>query len=247
MKKWPIALQVYSVRDFAANDFKATALKIKEMGYDGVELAGTYGMKAVECKAILDKVGLELVCAHVGIDLIEDDEALRDFAATGMKLIAIPGIPGPTNEEELTATIARIKAAGERCKALGMQLLYHNHDSEFRKIGDKTILAHFFDGISPELLQVEPDVCWVRVGGDKPTDFIRRYTGRTPVIHLHDYSTEDGMEFRPVGYGEQDVPSILKACEDAGTQWIIVEQDNPGMGLDSLTCAGYSARYLKTF
>lgn len=247
MKKWPIAMQVYSIRDVASTDFEGSMRRLKEQGYDGVELAGTYGKSAVEIKAILDEIGLELVCAHTGIDVLENDALLDDYAATGMKLICIPAFPLPTNEEELAASIARIKNAAERCKARGMTLLYHNHDSEFRKIGDKTILAHFFDGISPELLQVEPDVCWVRVGGDKPTDFIRRYTGRTPVIHLHDYSTEDGMEFRPVGYGEQDVPSILKACEDAGTQWIIVEQDNPGMGLDSMTCAGMSAHYLKTF
>lgn len=247
MKKWPIAMQVYSIRDAASADFEGSMRRLKEQGYDGVELAGTYGRTAVEIKAVLDEIGLELVCAHTGIDVLEDDALLDDYAATGMKLICIPAFPLPTSEEELEAAIARIKNAAERCRERGMQLLYHNHASEFEKIGGKTILAHFFDSISPELLQVEPDVCWVRVGGDKPTDFIRRYAGRTPVIHLHDYSTEDGMEFRPVGYGEQDVPSILKACEDAGTRWIIVEQDDPGMGMDSMTCAGYSARYLRTF
>ena len=249
MKKWPIALQVYSVRDFAANDFKATALKIKEMGYDGVELAGTYGMKAVECKAILDKVGLELVCAHVGIDLIEDDEALRDFAATGMKLIAIPGIPGPTNEEELTATIARIKAAGERCKALGMQLLYHNHDVEFKKIGDQSILDTYYSEIPADLLQTELDTCWVNVAGEKPAPYVRKYTGRAPVVHLKDFSGQKGVDFafRPVGYGVQDIPSIVAAAEDAGAAWLIVEQDMPSMNRTSLECAEMSVKYLHSF
>ena len=38
MKKFPIALQVYSGRDQAEDDFAGTMAKVREMGYDGVEL-----------------------------------------------------------------------------------------------------------------------------------------------------------------------------------------------------------------
>ena len=44
MKTLPVAVQVYSVRDDAERDFKGTMQKLKEMGYDGVELAGLYGL-----------------------------------------------------------------------------------------------------------------------------------------------------------------------------------------------------------
>lgn len=56
MKTLPVAVQVYSVRDDAERDFKGTMQKIKDMGYDGVELAGLYGMKPAEVKAILEEV-----------------------------------------------------------------------------------------------------------------------------------------------------------------------------------------------
>ena len=123
MKKWPIAMQVYSIRDAASADFEGSMRRLKEQGYDGVELAGTYGRTAVEIKAVLDEIGLELVCAHTGIDVLEDDALLDDYAATGMKLICIPAFPLPTNEEELEAAIARIRNAAERCRERGMQLL----------------------------------------------------------------------------------------------------------------------------
>ena len=123
MKKWPIVLQVYSVRGDAETDFAGAMRAVKAMGYDGVELAGTYGMTAVECKKILDAVGLELVSAHVNIDLLEDDAVLDDYAATGIKFVAIPWLVGPKSAEELEAVIARIAKIGERVKAKGMQLL----------------------------------------------------------------------------------------------------------------------------
>ena len=60
---------------------------IKDMGYDGVELAGLYGLEsAVACKKILDEVGLELVSAHIGFDVLEDDAvAARHQIAVGVR------------------------------------------------------------------------------------------------------------------------------------------------------------------
>ena len=40
----PIGLQLYSVRDDMAKDFKGTLQKVKEMGYEGVEFAGLYSI-----------------------------------------------------------------------------------------------------------------------------------------------------------------------------------------------------------
>ena len=144
MKERLIALQVYSVRDAAEADFAGTMRQVKEMGYDGVELAGTYGMTAVEAKKILDEIGLELVSAHVPMDQLEDDAVLDDYAAAGLKHIAIPWLTGPKTKEELDAAIARIRSVGQRCKARGMQLLYHNHDFEFEKIDGRYILDAYY-------------------------------------------------------------------------------------------------------
>ena len=54
----PVAVQVYSVRDDAKADLRATLTKIKEMGYDGVEFAGLYDHTGDEVRAMLDEIGL---------------------------------------------------------------------------------------------------------------------------------------------------------------------------------------------
>ena len=73
MIKKPIALQVYSVREDAAADFAGTMKKVREMGYDGVELAGLYGMDAAQVKAVLDDDRLSAVSAHVPVNELLDD------------------------------------------------------------------------------------------------------------------------------------------------------------------------------
>lgn len=266
MKKWPIALQVYTVRDYAAADFEGTMRLVKEMGYDGVELAGTYDLgSAAACKQILDKVGLELVSAHVNLDLLEDVAVLDDYASTGIEYVAIPWMEAPKDEQELAAVIARIRAIGESCKARGMQLLYHNHDFEFGKIGGSYILDAYYAEIPADLLQTELDTCWVNVGGENPADFVRKYSGRAPVVHLKDFvggktenmyaligndtAKEDSkgkFEFRSVGDGVQDIPAILAAADEAGAAWVVVEQDSPTPGKTPLECAKMSIDYLKS-
>ena len=48
MYDFPVALQLYSVRDDMASDFEGTLKKVKAMGYDGVEFAGLFGHSAAE-------------------------------------------------------------------------------------------------------------------------------------------------------------------------------------------------------
>lgn len=50
----------------------------------------------------------------------------------------------------------------------------------------------------------------------------------------------------PVGHGEQDMPSILAACEDAGANWVVVEQDDPAKGATRLESVKLSREYLQT-
>ena len=66
-----VALQVYSVRDFAEKDLRHTG-KNKEMGYDGVEFAGLYGNQAGQVKMV-QETGLIPISAHVPLDEMLSD------------------------------------------------------------------------------------------------------------------------------------------------------------------------------
>ena len=51
------------------------------------------------------------------------------------------------------------------------------------------------------------------------------------------------FEFRPVGYGKQDVPTILRAAIASGAEYLVVEQDNP-VEQTSLEAVEMSRKYL---
>ena len=80
---------------------------------------------------------------------------------------------------------------GKACKAHGIQTLYHNHDFEFAKMPDgRYALDYIYDTIPADLLQTELDTCWVKVAGEDPAAYVRKYTGRSPLVHLKDFHKE---------------------------------------------------------
>jgi protein SCO1/2 len=54
---FPIALQLYTVREDLANDFEGTLRKVKAMGYEGVEFAGLFGHKPESIQKLTETVG----------------------------------------------------------------------------------------------------------------------------------------------------------------------------------------------
>ncbi|MFX5084995.1 hypothetical protein ABTC40_20350, partial [Acinetobacter baumannii] len=77
--------------------------------------------------------------------------------------------------------------------------------------------------IPAERLIAEFDLGWVHVGGAKPADYINRYKGRVPLAHFKDFG--EGRSDTEIGAGSVDFDSVLKVAEDAGIQYIIVEQE----------------------
>ena len=265
----PIAVQVYSVRDDASANLYGTLKKIKEMGYDGVEFAGLYGAKPADIKACCQELGLIPISAHVPyVDMLKDPiGVLSDYAEIGCKYVVVPYLMPEHRPDNANFpyVVEFIGILGKAAKTFGMQMLYHNHDFEFLKIDGKYALDILYEEVPADLLQTELDTCWVNIGGENPADYIMKYSGRCPVVHLKDFFGEksddmyeligiekkaptrpSNFEFRPVGSGLQNFPAILDASEKAGAQWVIVEQDNPSMGLKPLECIEKSREYLKT-
>ena len=265
----PVALQLYSVRGDMGADLPRTLRAVKEMGYDGVEFAGLFGYAPADIRDLLREIGLIAVSAHVPMAemLADPRKAFTDYQTIGCRYIAIPYLgenerPGGAKFDE---TLENIKVLGALAKEFGITLLYHNHDFEFIKLDGVYGLDVMYNTVPADLLQTQLDTCWVKVGGEDPAAYIRKYAGRAPVVHLKDFygeKSEDmyeligiekkaptrpaNFEFRPLGYGMQDFSSILSAAEESGAEWVVVEQDNPSMDKKPMECAAMSRAYLKT-
>lgn len=264
-----VGLQLYSVREALRENLPEALRAVKNMGYDYVELAGgRYGLTGVEMKKALSDAGLICISVHSSPALFQEnpEDVLSYLKELGAGFTAIP-IPAGRLEaytlrwEETTALFGKM---GRFFAENSVQLLYHNHDFEFTPLDGKLVIHRLLEELSSVMLP-EPDLCWISYGGQAPADFLKRYAGRCPVVHLKDYNLSllpskpihkllqegyekpakkslAGFSYAPVGYGVEDWEDALSACGDAGAEYLIVEQDSSP---DPLQDAAKSRAYLR--
>src|SRR5438093_13218169 len=95
MAKIPVALQLYTVRDEMARDFEGTIKSVADIGYQGVELAGTFGKPAEEVRSLLDSLGLRIAGSHVPLTELESNvQAAIDYnLELENKYVVCPWLP----------------------------------------------------------------------------------------------------------------------------------------------------------
>ena len=225
-----LSVQLYTVRDALAQDYVGTLKKLRDIGLEYVEGAGNYGGgTAEEGKALLDDLGLKVSGSHVGLDALQNDldAVIANHKTLGCPYVIIPFLGSDDRDyAKLAATVAPI---GTRLKAEGLTLCYHNHDFEFVEVDGTTGLDLLYARTNPNLLQAELDLAWIKIGGQDPAAYIRKYATRTPLVHLKDYDPSQKPQWRPAGEGVMDWDACLAACKEANVQFGAIELDeSPG-------------------
>lgn len=262
-----IAIQLYSLRDEMVKDFEGTLKKVSEMGYEGVEFAGTLGQPPSEIKKLCDDLNLVPISAHIPfVDMMNNEGVLEYYKEIGCEYVVIPYLTEEyrPDGEKFGELIEGAKKLSKKAEELGLTLCYHNHDFEFVKIGQEYALDYIYRQV-PQL-STQIDTCWSTVAGVDTCKYLEKYTGRVKIVHLKDFTgtksenmykligidddkkqeTDGNFEFRPLGMGTQNFPAIIEASEKAGASWVVYEMDDPSMGKTPLECAKISIDYLKT-
>ena len=232
MTDLPIGLQTYTVRNEMKADLEGTLRQLAEMGYDGVETAGGTSGLPLSTRPLLDELGLGVFGIHAGLpDLEEKFEELVEYCrALGTEYVSV-AYTSPEVHSDVPALAERLNGLGHRLRQEGLTLSYHNHAMELEPYDGTTILAGLLDATDPDAVMAELDVCWVKAGGADPAEYIRRYAGRVPLVHMKDMTPEG--EPADVGDGVLDMPAILRAAVESGARYLIAENDNPPAPMES--------------
>jgi sugar phosphate isomerase/epimerase len=231
MSRLKVGLQMYTLRDELAKDFLGTLRQAAKLGYEGVEFAGYGGLTAPELRAELDALGIVSLGSHISLARMLEaaDEEIEYNLTLGSKYIIVPWLPEERykDEEAVRQTAKDLEAIGKKVTERGLTFCYHNHSFEFEKqIGGQTMFDFIFGSASADVLQVELDACWAFNAGFAPVEVINQYSGRLPLVHFKDLQRGGEKPLTvELGKGEVDLIGIAKAAKEAGTEWLIVEQD----------------------
>ena len=221
-----VALQAYTVREELAVDYLGTLTAIAEIGYEGVELGPPPAeISLVECKDHMTQIGLQVVGSHAGLQQLTDDLGAQvDYLHTmGGRYLGLSH--RFASRQDVLEAAKRFNDIGDACRDAGIQLLYHNHNWEFTKFDGQAAYDLLLDATDPALVKMELDTYWVQRAGEDPVDYLNRLRGRCPLLHIKDMEAGEEQFFAEVGEGVLDWDAIFQAADAAGTQWLVVEQD----------------------
>lgn len=205
-------------------DAKEVLCKIKQAGYDGIELNGFMirptpflvrmltkfaGMPVgkggnFDWKALIKEAGLSVVSVHEDLGTVkrEPETVIAEAKAFGTKYVVITGMYrfDYSDEAAVRQLALDLNDAGKRLMEDGIHLLYHNHNCELRKVSkDKTAYDLLIEETNPQYVNFELDSYWLAEAGVDPLRLMQKLGDRLKLYHINDRGTRaEGASMTPI-------------------------------------------------
>lgn len=224
-----IGAQFYTIRDFCktTEDFAESLKKVADIGYKTVQISGTCEYEPEWLRERLKENGLQCVLTHTPQEkLIKNTvgvAAEHDIFNCRCVGLGWYGFDEEKADQTYENFLRTYKPVARTLKENNKYLMYHNHDREFSKIDGKVVLERLAEEFAPDEMGFTLDTFWVQAAGGDPAQWIERLKGRVPCIHLKDCSFDRKMSV--VGEGNINFERVFQKAEEAGTEYMLVEQD----------------------
>lgn len=222
----PIALQLYTLRELAAQSFENTVRKVADIGYVGVETAGFPNTTPEAAGRLFRELGLQVVGAHNPLPIGDrKNEVIESMQAIGCTRIINPafGADHYQSLSQIRRTCETFNEAAAVAVEHGMTLGIHNHWWEYQQVEQRYIYEVLLEHLDPAVF-FEVDTYWVKVAGHDPAAVLRQLGSRAPLLHIKDGPADNTQSpMVAVGAGIMDWRTIIPAGSAA--EWLIVELD----------------------
>ncbi len=236
----PLAVQLYSLREYAEKDFVQVLKKVADIGYKAVEPAGFWNLSPAEFKKIIDDLGLKIYSSHSPWARSLDD--VNPIVET-MGILGLDNCVcgyGPDDFKDLDAikrTADNTSALQEAFAKQGLTLFQHNHYWEFKRI-DGRLKYDIYAELCPNV-KYEIDCFWsTNKGTEDPVEMLRKFSDKTILIHMKDgvckqnaanAGMKDGLldmkiDLLPLGTGTLPIAELVKNAPEQVSS-IVVELD----------------------
>jgi sugar phosphate isomerase/epimerase len=230
MRPDQIAVQLYTLRELAAQDLPGTLRAVSNAGYRAVELAGLPPIEADVLRGLLAGEELTPIGAHESLERLRADLSglLDRMTVLACPRIIVPWLPDAerTTTDGVRKLAAELGEIARVCADRGIRLGYHNHAFEFAPLDGTTVWDVLLDALPTEV-ELEVDVYWVAIGGRDPVEVIRAVGDRVRLLHMKDMAAGPDRGDVTPGDGTLAWRDIVAAGTEQNADWYVVEEDNP--------------------
>jgi len=242
-----IGIQLFTLRDLLTKDVAGTIAHIAKIGYNQVETyygypgpyatKGFWGLDAKAFKSLLNSHNLTTPSGHYNCLAFLTDgnkdvlkEQIETAAITGQEYYVIPGLPTSIRQagtrEDYQKMAGYFNEAAELAKTHQLKLAYHNHNFEFKDLGNGlTGYQVLLNETDPALVNFELDLFWAINAGLDPLDLFKQYPGRFKMWHVKDMDKTDKNVYTEVGSGSINFKAIFEKARLSGLEHLFIEQD----------------------
>ena len=258
-KKSQVGLQLFTLRELLPKDVKGTIEKVAQAGFTEVETYGFsngkfWGLTPKEFKDLLKANGLKAPSGHYnmeefiktgGTDQLK--ASIDAAAALGGEYFTIAGarVDQTKGADGFKKVAADFNKVAELAKASGLGFAYHNHDFEFKSIGDTTGYEIYLNETDKNLVKFEMDLYWVVRSGNDPLKLIADHPGRFPMWHVKDMDKAKPEWNTEIGNGSIDFKSIFAQAKTSGLKHFFLEHENHYVP-DPIGSITTSCEYIRT-
>jgi sugar phosphate isomerase/epimerase len=238
-KRYPIGLELYSVRDELAKDLPGTLREVAKIGYEAVEFYAPYFSwtlpYAKEVRSRMDDLGLRCYSTHNHLESFTPGEgmakAIELNQIIGARYLILASAGGEDKGiegwkklcEQLTAAVGQLQPHG-------LSAGFHNHQTEWKQLEGGQRVMDVIAANTPKEFVLQFDVGTCLEAGQDPIAWIKANPGRIKSVHLKDWApgnAADNKGYR-VLFGEGVAPwaGITAAVESAGgVEFYLLEQE----------------------
>lgn len=260
---------------------RETLKAVKAAGYDGIELNGfmirptSFLVRAMtkaagmpvgkggnyDWSGLLRDAGLTVVSVHEDLGSIkrDPDAVIAEAQEFGTDKVVITGMYRfDYSDREAVRTLASdLNISGELLKKAGIQLLYHNHNCEFRKV-DKRMTAYDYiiENTDDTCVSFELDSYWPTEAGVSALALMKKLGTRMKLYHINDRGTRvSGPSMTPIiksdsmelGYGNMDLESLIRQALSVSVDAVILESHKNWVDRSPIKSLQLSARFLNRY
>jgi|ERR1051326_819916 sugar phosphate isomerase/epimerase len=239
LKKIPIGLELYSVRDELARDLPNTLKTVAKQGYEVVEFYAPYfkwkAPYAKDVRTQLDDLGLRCYSTHNGFESFSTSDnlahAIELNQILGARYIVLASAPGGTNGVDGWKSLCeKLTAAVEKLEPHGLGAGYHNHHAEWAKLENGQRIMEVIAANTPKQFVLQLDVGTCEEAGADPVEWVKANPGRIKCMHMKDWATAgqgEGKGYRVLfGEGITKWKELVTAAESVGgVEYFLIEQE----------------------
>ncbi|MBC1573952.1 sugar phosphate isomerase/epimerase [Listeria booriae] len=235
-----LAVQLYSVRHEMAEDLEGTFQKLSDIGFRNVQLDGMRGNDRAEVSRLLEKYRFNVIGMHIKHDrFLNDLDGIVDEAYFfGCKTIFDKYIEEEDqNPDGYEKTKRALLDAVARLHGLGFRVGLHNPEYDFNVcVYGRRVMDYLTDPENGVCVYAEPDTYWISAAGHNPVEYVKRYSGRAPIVHMKDFRSGFELEdmannLVEIGDGEVDFAAIIAWGERHGVEYYCIEQDRSDLNM----------------